>query len=159
MGSSDLLDLTVHLVRLLLSICMPCVISALEKLFKGLGNLFVLYRSLFLPLYPLLGWDLHTAGYQENATSTLSKLYESVRVIHVVLTTYTYGLSQSPPQSSFRFSAALYNASRMWISMSPNTAIRDATRSLQLDQVSTQRECSSEFTCARSCAEGRPESS
>jgi hypothetical protein len=66
MGSSGRLDFTVHFVRLLLSICMPCMISALEKrsdiivadqdinsLFKGLIILFALHRSLFRPSYPL----------------------------------------------------------------------------------------------------------
>ena len=66
MGNSGLPDFTVHLVRLLLSIGMPWVISAFEKrsdisvadpdnnfLFKGLGILFTFYRSPFRPSYPL----------------------------------------------------------------------------------------------------------
>ena len=66
MDSNGLLDFMVHLVRPLLAICVPCMISAFERrsdiivadqdinfLFNGLGILFVFYCSLLRPSYPL----------------------------------------------------------------------------------------------------------
>jgi hypothetical protein len=104
MGSSGLLDFTVHLVRLLLSICMPCVVSAFEKrndiivadrdinlLFKGLGILFTFYRSLFWPSYPLCMFaPLQVRPCLGSPRRRISKecdseLQENVRVIHALL--------------------------------------------------------------------------
>ena len=142
MGSSGLLDCTVHLVRLLHSICMPCVIAAFEKrsgiivanpisIFYSKGSGFhscsttryfghqwpiisILY--VFSVASPALLGIFHARGYQRNATSTLSKLQKNVCVVHVVLDhVYAYRLSRLPPPSSFRFSAALCSASRIYV--------------------------------------------